>query len=339
MRQHTNLHTYFASLGCVLIWLFIASPSIHACTIFFLTDTNRTLFCNNEDAKATKPKIWFVPGEKHYGCAYVGLITQVSQGGCNTEGLAFDWMVPGYKESWARNPRHKIARGIPHERMLETCATVEEAIAFYRDHWEPVFGYAKMLLADRTGDSAILGAHDGRFQVFRTNHSAGFGYGRAALERMIPLHPEPTLTNAECVLKAARQQGKYATKYSNVFDLNSGDIFLFLPGRVDANTLNLAEELKRGPHRYDMSTIDDQKTKKPKRLSRLMEWIKNIYCPLRYSRPTSFHTSDVGKQPQRVLPNKSPQATRDGRSSSASRFTLVGPACLSSDRWMTKGPL
>ena len=31
-------------------------------------------------------------------------------------------------------------------------------------------------------------------------------------------------------------------------------------------------------------------------------------------------------------PNKSLQATRDGRSSSASRFTLVGPACLSSGR-------
>ena len=28
-------------------------------------------------------------------------------------------------------------------------------------------------------------------------------------------------------------------------------------------------------------------------------------------------------------PNKSVQATRDGQSSSASRFTLVGPACLS----------
>ena len=31
-------------------------------------------------------------------------------------------------------------------------------------------------------------------------------------------------------------------------------------------------------------------------------------------------------------PNKSLQAKRDGRSSSASRFTLVGPACLSSGR-------
>jgi len=34
----------------------------------------------------------------------------------------------------------------------------------------------------------------------------------------------------------------------------------------------------------------------------------------------------------RLWPNKSLQATRDGGSSSASRFTLVGPACLSSRR-------
>ena len=35
---------------------------------------------------------------------------------------------------------------------------------------------------------------------------------------------------------------------------------------------------------------------------------------------------------QAIAPNKSLQATRDGRSSSASRLTLVGPACLSSGR-------
>jgi len=33
-----------------------------------------------------------------------------------------------------------------------------------------------------------------------------------------------------------------------------------------------------------------------------------------------------------LMPNKSLQATRDGRSSSASRFTSFGPACLSSGR-------
>ena len=37
-------------------------------------------------------------------------------------------------------------------------------------------------------------------------------------------------------------------------------------------------------------------------------------------------------------PNKSLQATRDGDLSSASRFTLVGPACLSSGRYPTNYP-
>ena len=38
------------------------------------------------------------------------------------------------------------------------------------------------------------------------------------------------------------------------------------------------------------------------------------------------------KSEAEMMANKSLQATRDGRSSSASRFTLVGPACLSSGR-------
>jgi hypothetical protein len=69
-----------------------ASASIHACTIFVMTDTNRVLFCNNEDVDETKNRIWFFPsGKKRYGCAYVGQAgNQWGQGGLNTTGLAFD---------------------------------------------------------------------------------------------------------------------------------------------------------------------------------------------------------------------------------------------------------
>jgi hypothetical protein len=37
---------------------FISAP-VHACTIFVLTDTNRALFCNNEDWSNPKTRIWF----------------------------------------------------------------------------------------------------------------------------------------------------------------------------------------------------------------------------------------------------------------------------------------
>ena len=39
---------------------FISVP-VHACTIFVLTDTNRALFCNNEDWSNPRTRIWFVP--------------------------------------------------------------------------------------------------------------------------------------------------------------------------------------------------------------------------------------------------------------------------------------
>ena len=281
-----NLLFRIARLGWVLSPWFIVWLSAQACTIFFLTDTNRTLFCNNEDWWSTRPQIWFVPGGKHYGCGYVGFLTQVSQGGCNTEGLAFDW-VAGYRERWARSPKQRISRGIPHERMLETCATVEEAIAFYRAHWEPSFRSAKMLVADRHGAAAVLGAHEGRFEVQRGTNSDGFGYGRKVLKAMIRSHAEATLTNAAQILQAARQPGAGGTKYSNVFDLNSGGIFLFLPGRPEMISLDLSEELKRGSHWYEMARIDQERAAKPKRLSRVVDWILTVCCPLRYSRPTA----------------------------------------------------
>ena len=247
-----------------LATIFLASLSIHACTIFTLTDTNRALFCNNEDWQDPQTKIWFVPSHrgflsstKTYGCAYVGFGNGWGQGGVNTEGLAFDW-VAGYKETWQRNPKMKSARGNPAERMLETCATIQEAIAFFQSYWEPGFSYGKILIADRTGASVIIGAADGRLDTQKTKQSRGFGYGGQVVEGTLTENPLPTLTNAAKILQAARQQGKYATKYSNVFDLISGDIFLFrFPDQPDAVKLNLTEELKKGRHAYDIPKIGE----------------------------------------------------------------------------------
>jgi hypothetical protein len=260
----------------------LASGSVHACTIFVLTDTNRVLFCNNEDVDETRNRIWFIPsGKKRYGCAYVGRAgDQWAQGGLNTQGLAFDW-VAGAHEKWTRgNRQKKRPRGNPAERMLETCSTVAEAIAFFHTHKEPSFSYAHMLVADRSGTSAIIGAKDERLQIEQRCCSRGFGYGRRVLATMLPQNGEPTVTNAGAILSACRQG--YGTKYSNVFDLKSGEIFLFLfPDHPDPVKLNLAEELNKGRHYYDMREIKEQLGQKLRRPSRFKEWGKNLYCWLR----------------------------------------------------------
>lgn len=75
--QFVEIRSWGVGLGLAL--LLMASASASACSIFTLTDTNRTLFCNNEDSEVAQTRIWFVPthghhwlGGKHYGCAFVG---------------------------------------------------------------------------------------------------------------------------------------------------------------------------------------------------------------------------------------------------------------------------
>lgn len=207
-------------------------------------------------------------------------------------------MDSGSAQQWVRHPGQKVVRGVPHERMLESCATLEQAIAFYTRHWEPAFRVAEMVVADRTGAWAILKVRDGRLDVFRASCAGGDGWGAPVLARMLPQNAEPTLTNAVQILYASRAGGNYATRYSDVFDARAGDVLLFVPGRSEPARFNLAEEFARGPHFYDTAMMDEQRTAKPKRLSFLNEWFRTVYCPLRYRRPSSFEGTSAVRSPK-----------------------------------------
>jgi len=236
-----------------------------ACTIFVLTDTNHALFCNNEDWLDLKTRIWFEPaGDGYFGAAYVGF--DGVMGGVNTEGLAFDW-VGGLPQKWQPKPGLQTLRENPSRRMLETCATVKEAIAFYRTHYEPTFRQSTVMVADRTGASATIGASDGELQVEPDNHCRGFGFGEQILDAKLAPNSDATVTNGFKILRDCRQSGTYATRYSNIYDLKSGDIFLHpFPDRDDEVKLNLAIELRKGAHYYDMTALKEQLVQPPQPL-------------------------------------------------------------------------
>jgi hypothetical protein len=151
--------------------------------------------------------------------------------------------------------------------VLETCATVEEAITFYRQHRDSNFSYSKILLTDKTGASVLIGAHNGKLQVERKQASWGLGYGNKVLQPMLAQSAEATLTNGTAILRACLQKGKYATRYFNVFDVKSGEIFLFpFPEKSTEVNLNLAVELSKGAHYYDMPEIQEQFKQSPRKL-------------------------------------------------------------------------
>jgi len=245
--------------------LCLAAIKMPACTVFVLTDTNRVLFCNNEDGPNRKTRIWFAPaGTNHYGCIFVGYDNGWAQGGMNTEGLACDWLA-GWNEQWNPDPALPEVRG--NQEVLETCATVEAAIAFYQHHHDPNFSYSKVLLTDKTGAFVLIGAVHGKLRVWREQKSWGLGYGDRILQPMLKTNSEPALTNATTILKACLQTGRYATRYFNVFDPQSGDIFLYPFPKKDMEVkLNLVAELRRGPHYYDMVKIQKQLHQAPRPL-------------------------------------------------------------------------
>lgn len=271
---------------CTLIWTLLHFVSAQACTIFVLADAERVLFCNNEDCKNIHTRIWFVPAGKHkLGCGYVGLRNQWAQGGMNTKGLAFDY-VAGFTLDGVADaspivvqPKLKRVRGNPSERMLESCGDVEEAIAFYGSHQEPTFSYAAMMVADRSGAFAVIGFKSGRLHVVRGKGCGVWGWNAGVADTLISQNSTPVLTNAAMILDKARSHDEYATKYSNIFDLRTGEISLFDFSKTPtATSLSLAEELGKGCHFYDMPQIQAQLKEKPRRLSRCKECMKNLFC-------------------------------------------------------------
>lgn len=251
-----RFHGLSLSLACILL---IARPSARSCTIFVLTDGEHTLFFNNEDFSNAATRLWFVPGGAgFFGCAYVGFDDGWAQGGLNTQGLAFDW-VAGPMENWEPEPTLRRVYGNPAARMLETCATVADAVAFFQTHREPGFARARMLVADRSGASAIIGAKDGKLVVQLARESRGFGYGGRILSERLKQQPEPTVAQGLDILRTCAQTGRDATKYSNVFDLRTGELVLSpAPLGGEPVRLSLDAELGKGGHFYDLPKLAGQ---------------------------------------------------------------------------------
>ena len=283
-------------LGTALILLFIIASTLQACTICVLTDDTTVLFCNTEDWVNPKTRIWFVPGgEGYYGCAYVGFDNGWGQGGLNTEGLAYDWVMAG-NQTWGPRSDLKITRGNTSERMLETCTTVAEAENFFRTYYEPGFSTSKILVSDSTGASIIIGAKDGSLEVKKFHQNMGFGYGQKQLDNLLPKVQEASLSNAVNLLKPCLQKGKSATKYANVFDLKSGDIFLYPLGQFDNPVrFNLATELNKGEHYYDIPEIDQQLNEPIKPLlNNMKRFVFDLYKPISDPDPnTTEHIKDL----------------------------------------------
>lgn len=245
-----------------LMFFFCAGFSSEACTVFVLTDGKRTHFFNNEDFTDPKTRLWFIPkGKRHFGCAYVGFNNGEPQGGVNTEGLAFDWVTvdsDSYETDPAYIPAKHLKRldGNSSQWMSERCKTVEEAIKFYQTYREPAFARTTLIIADKSGASVIIGSRNGTIYFDISKKSRGMGYGEGTFKKLYNSKSSTDVNEGAEILRQCVATGDGGTKYSNSYDLTTGDIVFYQFGNKNLNTkLNLFAELEKGGHYYEPSQI------------------------------------------------------------------------------------
>jgi hypothetical protein len=247
----------------LMIFVGAIFPS-NACTVFVLTNGKHTYFFNNEDFTNPNTRIWFIPkGKGYYGAAYVGYNDGEAQGGVNTEGLAYDWVTvdsDSYITDLNYVPEDNLIRldFNTSQWMLERCKTVEEAIKFYQTYREPAFAKSTLLIADKSGASVIIGSKDGKIYFDKSEVSRGLGYGETTFQKLYKAEYSNDETAGVQILKQCIAPGDGGTKYSNSYDLKTGEITFYNFDNQTETKFHLSDELKKGPHYYEPSKIAKQ---------------------------------------------------------------------------------
>ena len=250
----------------------VLSPGVaSACTIFFASSTNSVLVGNNEDGEDKFPlKMWFVPSGKFgYGRVCFGWYSQ-AQGGMNDRGLFMDWAALPDSLPIPKRTGKPLPDGCMAERVLATCATVEDALRLF-ESIDYVGNPAHFLIVDRTGDS-IVGEwlESGLKPIRKRNRQVitnfllanpklgGFPCRRfETATSMLDALSDVSVTNFAAILKnvSAKWNGG-GTKYSNVYDLGRGEVTVYVERDFPHPfTINLTNELRRGFREVDLRLL------------------------------------------------------------------------------------
>ncbi len=250
--------------GLALVLAVNSTPG-RACTVFLVARGGAVLAGSNEDWVAPDSKIWFVPGVKKgrrttLGRVYFGFGDGWPQGGVNEKGLFFDGLALDGEQDEA-DPEKQRASDNVVDLVMASCATVAEALEML-DTADLGFGNAQLLFGDATGDAALVerrATHrkDGDFLVStnfrlsrRTPEQAGC-VRHAAATGVLASCGVPTVDSARDALEASKQD---ITLYSNVYDLVTGDVVIYLGGDFrNAVRFNLAEELAQGEKTHELT--------------------------------------------------------------------------------------
>ncbi|MFX0085508.1 MAG: hypothetical protein ACFFAU_07530 [Candidatus Hodarchaeota archaeon] len=247
MIRKNKLSTFILLL--VLIPFIAGSiKTASACTIFTISNGDKVLFGNNEDWYNPNTYIWFdLPEKDKFGRVYLGFDDLFPQGGTNENGLCFDAnALP--KMTLNYHPELLSSSKWIALHIIERCDNISQVIQMAQLYnWGTSMAY-QVHFADAFGDAVVISpGSDGEINFTRKNVGDGFlvstnfnvGYPindwtpcwryPRATEMLDDIYHEDNLTVEAIrdILNATHQKGTYATKYSNIFDLVTQDIYIY----------------------------------------------------------------------------------------------------------------
>jgi len=197
---------------------------------------------------------------------YVGFDEYFPQGGMNETGLCFDGFATKSKliTKAAGKPGFQ---GILNKHVMETCSTIDEVITEFDKYNLQILDNAMLMFVDKTGDAVIIEGDDyirknGDFQIvtnfYQSEVKEGEKTGCVRYDNLLKQLPEVevTIDDFAQALATTHAEGKYPTQYSNIFDPNKLEMYLYrFHDYSNYVTVNFKEELKLGRHVIKMKDV------------------------------------------------------------------------------------
>jgi len=244
----------------------ISFARVYPCSVLFYADKNVCLAGNNEDNFLPYTQIQFLPAEKgKYGRVFWGYYPiycpeeASKQGGMNEKGLFYDGLSlpPVPVKTTSGKPTYV---GDLMEKILEECATVEEAINILNKHNLINLTTGQMFIADKSGDAAIierdtiirkndnwLAATNFRLSEIKNGQYPCDRYN--TMRNMLDTMYSANVADISNILNQVSIKGQGPTIYSNVCDLKNNVIYLYHFHNFEKSIkLDLNKELEKGKH-------------------------------------------------------------------------------------------
>ncbi|MFC2107596.1 carcinine hydrolase/isopenicillin-N N-acyltransferase family protein [Bacteroidota bacterium] len=263
----------------LLLIVLLFRTEVQSCTIVMISDSNTAIAGSNEDSVFPLSTLMFIPAsEGYYARAVFGynMMRNSVQGGMNEKGLFVDGNSLG-NTGWKYEKNKKPLMTSILDKLLASCASVEEVKEFCMDYNVKELRNARIPVMDKSGASMIIEWHDGQVVFLETDENYQVSTNFIGSEY---IGKEKTCWRYNKAIDVCKSNDKYSielvrdaldsshldndlskTIYSFICDLKKGDIYIYNYFDFSRSVkFNLFEEVKKGQQHFYIGSLFPERT-------------------------------------------------------------------------------